>query len=54
VTTTPVIDGRSFGMNVLEGCLVSLIRGRGDMVSHEIIEVYLSKLALKPNVMQLN
>jgi hypothetical protein len=54
VTTTPVIDGRSFGMNVLEGCLVSLIRGHGDMVSREMIEVYLSKLALKPNVMQLN
>ena len=50
ITTTPVIDGRSFGMNVLEGCLVALIHSQGDMVSSEIFEVYLNKLALRPEI----
>jgi len=50
ITTTPVIDGRSFGMNVLEGCLVALIKSQGDMVSSEIFEVYLNKLDLKPEI----
>jgi len=54
VTTTPVIEGRSFGMNVLEGCLVALIRQRGDIVSPENYEVYLNKLDLKPSVTKLN
>ena len=54
ITTTPVLEGRSFGMNVLEGCLVALIRQRGDLVSPESYEVYLNKLNLKPNVMKLN
>ena len=54
ITTTPVIDGRSFGMNVLEGCLVALINRGGDMVSREILEVYLNKLDLRPTVTTLN
>jgi hypothetical protein len=54
ITTTPVIDGRSFGMNVLEGCLVALIRKQGDLVSREMIEIYLNKLQLKPTITQLN
>jgi len=41
-------------MNVLEGCLVALIRQRGDLVSPDSYEVYLNKLNLKPNVMKLN
>jgi hypothetical protein len=54
ITTTPVIDGRSFGMNVLEGCVAALIRQRGDMLSPENYAVYLNKLALKPTVVALN
>ncbi len=54
VTTTPVIEGRSFGMNVLEGCIVALIRQHGDMVSPENYQVYLNKLDLKPTVTELN
>lgn len=50
ITTTPVVDGRSFGMNVLEGCLVALIRSQGDLVSSEMFEVYLNKLDLKPTI----
>jgi hypothetical protein len=54
VTTTPMVDGRSFGMNVLEGCIAALIRQAGSMVSADNYEVYLNKLQLKPNIIQLN
>ena len=54
VTTTPVIEGRSFGMNVLEGCIAALIRRAGDMLTPQNYEVYINKLQLEPNVMQLN
>jgi hypothetical protein len=54
VTTTPVIEGRSFGMNMLEGCIVALIRQQGDLVSPENYQVYLNKLDLKPSITQLN
>ncbi|MCH7471606.1 quinate 5-dehydrogenase [bacterium] len=54
ITTTPVIEGRSFGMNVMEACLVALMRKRGDMPTPENYEVYLNKLNLKPNIMRLN
>jgi len=54
ITTTPVIDGRSFGMNVLEGCLLALIRKQGDLVSDEMVEIYLNKLDLKASITPLN
>jgi hypothetical protein len=49
-----VVGGRSFGMNVLEGVIVALIRQRGDIVSPESYEVYLNKLALRPEITRLN
>ncbi|MBN2082652.1 quinate 5-dehydrogenase [bacterium] len=54
ITTTPVIDGRSFGMNVLEGCLVAMIVQQGDHVTSEMIEIYLNKLNLHPTITELN
>jgi hypothetical protein len=54
ITTTPVLDGRSFGMNVLEGCLAALMRQSGEMLSEHNYEVYLNKLDLKPSVIRLN
>jgi hypothetical protein len=53
ITTTPVIDGRSFGMNVLEGCVAALIRQRGDLLSPDNYAVYLNKLNLQPTVVAL-
>lgn len=53
-TTTPVIEGRSFGMNVLEGLISALIVKGGDTLTEQNFEVYLNKLNLKPNVMRLN
>lgn len=54
VTTTPVIDGRSFGMNVLEGCLAALIRQAGDIISPDNYQVYINKLKLGPDITKLN
>lgn len=54
ITTTPVIDGRSFGMNVLEGLIVALIRQAGDVPSPANIAIFVNKLGLKPNVDKLN
>jgi len=51
ITTTPVIDGRSFGMNVLEGLIVALIHQAGDVPSPANIAIFVNKLGLKPNVM---
>jgi hypothetical protein len=54
VTTTPVIDGRSFGMNVLEGLIVALIRQAGDIPSPPNIAIFVNKLGLTPNIDRLN
>jgi hypothetical protein len=54
VTTTPVIDGRSFGMNVLEGCITALIARAGDPLTEQNYEIYLNKLNLQPNILRLN
>jgi hypothetical protein len=53
VTTTPVVEGRSFGMNVLEGCIAALIKRGGGELTRENYEIYLNKLDLKPNVLRL-
>lgn len=54
ITTTPVIDGRSFGMNVLEASLLAIMRKAKDVPDEATFQVYLNRLGLKPNVMQLN
>jgi hypothetical protein len=53
VTTTPVLDGRSFGMNVLEALIAAMIHRAGDQLTQQNYEVYLNKLDLKPNVIRL-
>jgi hypothetical protein len=50
ITTTPVVDGRSFGMNVLEGSLQALIRHFGDYPGEQNLRIYLNKLQLHPTV----
>jgi hypothetical protein len=54
VTTTPVVDGRSFGMNVLEGCIAALIKRAGGELTQQNYEIYLNKLDLQPNLRRLN
>lgn len=53
VTTTPEMQGRSFGTNVLEGVLISLLGKRVDEVQPEDYNGLLDKLQLKPRIVYL-
>ncbi len=53
VTTTPRLEGRSFGTNVMEATLVA-IADKGRPLTTEEIEDLLEKLALKPAIEKLN
>jgi hypothetical protein len=53
VTTTPVLDGRSFGTNMMEAALVA-ISGKGRPLSWEELNVMLDKLGFEPQLQELN
>ena len=54
ITTTPDIEGRSFGTNVLEAALVALLRKRWEDVAPEEYDRLLDALQLRPRVVRLN
>jgi hypothetical protein len=49
MTTTPVIDGRSFGTNMLEAALTA-VAGKGRPLTHDELTKMLVELDLKPTV----
>lgn len=53
VTTTPVLEGRSFGTNVMEAVLVALLGKRWEEVSSEEYLSLLGKLDFKPRIVKL-
>ncbi len=53
VTTTPEMEGRSFGTNVLEGVLVSLLGKAVDEITPNDYNRLLEKLELKPRIVYL-
>jgi hypothetical protein len=53
VTTTPVMEGRSFGTNMLEAALIAA-SGQGRKLSNAELEAMLDKLGLEPNLQTLN
>ncbi len=53
ITTTPVIDGRSFGTNVLEASIWALMKRFGDELTDQNFRVYLNKLDIKPTIFAL-
>jgi hypothetical protein len=53
VTTTPVLDGRSFGTNMMEAALVAL-SGKGRTLTHPEYEEMLTKLGFEPSLQELN
>jgi len=53
VTTTPMVEGRSFGMNMLEGSLLALMNHFGDPATDDNMKVYLNKLDLRATVTEL-
>lgn len=53
VTTTPVIEGRSFGTNVLEAAIVALAGKRPEELGREGFRAFLDRLHLHPTVTPL-
>lgn len=53
VTSTPRLDGRSFGVNVLEAALIAYA-GQGRVLTDAEILVLVKELDLKPTIQQLN
>ncbi len=52
VTTTPVMDGRSFGTNMLEAALVAAA-GKGRVLSEDELDQIIEQLDLKPQIREL-
>jgi hypothetical protein len=53
MTTTPIIDGRSFGTNMLEAALTA-VAGKGRPLTHEELTEMLIELDLKPSLHTLD
>lgn len=52
VTSTPRIEGRSFGTNVLEACIVALSGENRELTTEEYVE-FLKKLSIEPLIQKL-
>jgi hypothetical protein len=53
VTTTPVLDGRSFGTNMMEAALVA-IAGKGRTLNRAELTELLDRLQFEPSLQELN
>ena len=53
VTSTPVIEGRSFGTNMMEAALIA-VSGKGRALSREELNALLDRLGFEPQVQELN
>jgi hypothetical protein len=53
VTSTPVMDGRSFGTNMMEAALIA-IAGKGRKLTHPELSQMLERLDFRPQLTQLN
>ncbi|MBI4733072.1 MAG: quinate 5-dehydrogenase [Chloroflexi bacterium] len=53
LTTTPVLEGRSFGTNMMESALIA-VSGKGRVLTHPEYEEMLNKLGFEPTLQELN
>ena len=53
VTSTPVLEGRSFGTNMMEAALIA-VSGKGRALSNQELDELLDQLEFEPQVQQLN
>jgi len=53
VTTTPVMDGRSFGTNMMEAALVAA-SGRGRALTWPELTEMIDQLGFEPQIQELN
>jgi hypothetical protein len=53
VTSTPVLDGRSFGTNMMEAALIAAA-GKGRKLTHAELKEMLAQLGFQPQLQELN
>jgi len=53
ITTTPVLEGRSFGTNMMESALIA-VSGKGRALTYPEYEEMLAKLHFEPSLQELN
>lgn len=53
MTTTPVLEGRSFGTNMMEAALIAAA-GKGRALTHDELNQIIDELKLEPQVQELN
>ncbi len=53
ITSTPVLDGRSFGTNMMEAALIA-VAGKGRKLTYEELNQLLDQLGLQPQLQELN
>jgi hypothetical protein len=53
VTTTPVLEGRSFGTNMMESALIAA-SGKGRVLTHTEYSELLDQLKFEPTLQELN
>ena len=53
LTTTPALEGRSFGTNMMEAALIA-VSGKGRQLTYEEIDQLLDQLGLEPQLQELN
>jgi hypothetical protein len=53
VTATPVLEGRSFGTNMMEAALIA-VSGKGRTLTHEELRELLDQLGFEPQLQELN
>jgi hypothetical protein len=53
ITSTPVLEGRSFGTNMMEAALVA-VSGKNRKLTHQEYDALLKQLGFEPQLQQLN
>jgi hypothetical protein len=53
ITSTPVLDGRSFGTNMMEAALIA-VSGKGRKLSSQEYSQLLDQLGFEPQLQELN
>jgi hypothetical protein len=53
VTSTPVLEGRSFGTNMMEAAMIA-VAGKGRKLTSDELREMLDRLGFKPQLQQLN
>src|SRR3990170_919653 len=53
ITSTPVLEGRSFGTNMMEAALIAA-SGKGRLLTHDELDELLNRLGMQPQLQELN